>query len=104
MLERYTHGRPRGERRRPPSPLAGLFQGRVRKDPFSVGRIRPLAGQAGKRDLASMLLGRMDSNHRLADPESGGRIRTEIREFSSKFMKGRRAAGRQRRGTGGQCP
>lgn len=34
MVERYTHGRPREERRRAPSPLAGLLQA-------DAGSIRP---------------------------------------------------------------
>ncbi len=40
MVERYTHGRPREERRRAPSPLAGLLDGARRKHSSNVGRIR----------------------------------------------------------------
>src|SRR3989442_43406 len=98
MLERYTHGRPRGERRRPPSPLAGLFQGRVRKDPFSVGRIRPLGGGEEKRDLAWMLGGRMDSNHGLVDQGSVDGSRATFGEFSRKSMREGGAAGRRAAG------
>jgi len=39
MVERYTHGRPREERRRAPSPLAGLLPGRRRKHSSNAERI-----------------------------------------------------------------
>ena len=38
-----------------------------------------------RREKPQCLLGRMDSNHRLADPESADRIPGEILDFSSKF-------------------